>query len=323
MITPKSSGSAKDHFLNSCAGISLSAFLNITITGFLSFKFASNRLISLFNEYAESIEIKAKFSSDDRYIVGPVHAICAVLGSLTALPQFAKTNSSVDNAAIVYSAITMVDAWIDSGKKSAGYKFEYIRLVQDLLEFGPAASYTTEGVSLLPEHIVLLRLAHDRLRGSPGWDLLLRDFDFLVRAGELEFTATTPSACLRATSLVGAYSAGVIFDVIFIDTAETNRKTKWAIMQLGAIMNIIDDIFDHADDIRSGRRTFVTQSLTVETGQDYGYTNGLALWKNIKNAKVGQIQMMQNTIAIWWLRNRFKSKDLTLREVQSVFNRNF
>jgi hypothetical protein len=312
------SNSHLNYFLKSCLEVTAHSFTSIAYTGLKCFKFDVHRFIGQLNSFAESSGYDYRFESRNAYIIGSVQAIASVLVKST--PYSVKSLTSIDPATAVYSAITMVDAWIDGGKRGVGYKKSYIRLVQDLMLTGVTSPSRDESIKLLDSHTILILFAHQKLAHRPGWVTFVRDFDRLVKAGDREFTSTTPSTCLRATELVGAYSAAAIFNAIFIDQpSNLKRSIKLDVMRLGAIMNIIDDIFDYSDDIKAARKTFVTQSDTIERGQELGYAKCARLWAQLKANKSRHQQLpMQNTMAVWWLRNRFNSGDLSTKDFAKI-----
>jgi len=318
MSVESSHPSHQSFFLRNCLKFSFLEFISISFLGLKSFIYDAPRFVKKINTFANSAGHTYRFSKNDIYIIGSVHAIATVLTKSTPFPQNSVQISSVDNACAVYSAITMVDAWIDSGNKTLEYKKKYIQLVHDYLIFNSIE--TASGISLLDSHKILLLYAREKLYGRQGWPVFSRDFSRLVSAGNKEFSSDNPQTCLRAALLIGAYSAAAIYNSIFIDFQPAkNRKIKIDIMLLGSIMNIIDDIFDYSDDIKSHRKTFVTESPTIYDGQDMGYRRCISLWNQLAKMKFQKQKLaMQNTMAIWWLRNQFNSGDFKFSELLQI-----
>jgi hypothetical protein len=310
--------SKESFFLRNCLRLSFFEFISISFLGLKSFIYDAPRFVKKINAYASLIGHNYRFSKNDIYIIGSVHAIASVLTKSTPFPNNSIQISSIDNACAVYSAITMVDAWIDSGNKPLEYKKKYIQLVHDFLIFDSIES--DSDVILLDSHRILLLYAREKLYGRQGWPVFSKDFSRLVSAGNKEFSSDKPQTCLRATLLIGAYSAAAIYNSIFIDLPPAkNRMIKIDIMLLGSIMNIIDDIFDYSDDIKSNRKTFVTESPTIYGGQDLGYHTCILLWNQLAKLKFQKHKLaMQNTMAIWWLRNRFNCGDFKFSELLQI-----
>lgn len=313
-------GSYKDFFIEECLKISFLEQVSILFNGVFSFTWKAHRLLVELNRFARTRGYPARVDSSDKQILGAVHAIASLLARTSAAQGNSYKSSDVDNAAVVYSAITMIDAWIDSGHKPLSYKIKYIERARDVLVGGIDVARNHADVMLLEKHALLLIYAHETLKHASGWHDFIADFERLVCSGHREFKAQSRSDCIRSAILIGAYSAAAIYNVLFIDLLIKKDPLKRLAMRQGAIMNLVDDIFDYSVDIRAGRNTFVTVSASIEVGQELGYRTCVKLWQHCEQVSTTrQLTPMRNTIATWWIRNRYLSGDLTFRELKTLF----
>jgi hypothetical protein len=190
------------------------------------------------------------------------------------VPLYDYTSAS----GIFYAIIVATDNYIDRPNRSFEQKMNFCNNVLKILE----SKWENDSNNSVSDTNILqgLNLLFINFRKRTHFcciDPLIKDMHIFLAVAKREFRITDASKGIMISALIGGYSGITLYNIAMIFGAKPNLRRQSR--NIGAVLNILDDIFDVHEDILLNIKTFMTVSKNLMTGTNLGYKASVKILK--------------------------------------------